>query len=621
MESQARVRRLLRAGLLFLVAFCSLKAQIITFTPLLDVRAGINPSSFLLGDFNGDRRQDLAVTDETAGQVLILRGLGNGLFLPPLITPVGFGPRAIASGDFNRDGRLDLVVANFRSNNIWILRGNGDGTFMAPIIINTLSPSFVIVADFNGDGKQDLAVANSRSASVTIFLGLGDGTFPVTFNFPVGPQPDFIVAADFNGDGKLDLAVSNFGVCAGCFNSDTVSILLGFGTGVFQPAFPALAGENPSAIAATDFNRDGKLDLFVLNSTSLPGTLTVLISIGNGFFLPPQIFFPVQTNPSFLALSDFDGDGLLDVAVANTTSNTVSVLMNLGTGIFDPPVNFTVGNAPVWIVVTDINGDGKPDLLVANRLSGTISVLLNTTHARRRPAITGSSILNGASFRSGSVAPGEIVTIKGQNLGPQQPAGMELTASGVVSATLAGARVLFDGIAAPVIYAQAEQVSAVVPYAVGRGRNTQVQIEYKGITSDPVTIPVSAAAPGVFSVDSVGMGQGAILNQDGTPNSVANPASRGSTITLYGSGEGQTDPPGVDGAVAGNVLPTPLAAVSVSIAGADAEVLYAGAAPGMVAGILQIKVRVPATVSPGDLPVLLTIGNASSQPGITVSVQ
>jgi uncharacterized protein (TIGR03437 family) len=620
MESQAWVRRYLVAGLFVLVSFCNLQAQIVSFIPLFDLKAGFNPSSLVVADFNGDGRPDVAVTDETSGKVFVFLGAGNGLFLLPLATDVGLSPQAIAAGDFNNDGRLDLVVANSRSNTISILLGLGNGFFLAPINIDTLNPSFVAVGDFNNDGRPDIAVSNASSGAVSIFLGLGNGFFGVTFSFAVGPHPGSIAVGDFNGDGRLDLAVATFGNCSGCIDSNTVSILLGIGNGTFIPALAMLAGENPASVAAGDFNHDGKLDLAVANATPVPGTVSILPNVGNGFF-QFTLAFSVETNPTFLVAGDFNLDGELDLAVANTASNTISVLQGLGNGIFAPGLNFLVGAAPVWIGVADLNTDGKPDLLVANRSSGTVSVLLNATRTPSRPVITSDSVLSGASFRGGPVAPGEIVTIRGRSLGPDQRAGLELTASGQVSATLARVRVLFDGIAAPLIYAESGQVSAVVPYSVIGEKNTQVQIEYQGRRSDPILIPIAAVAPGIFTVDSTGMGQGAILNQDGTPNSISNPASRGSVITLYGSGEGQTDPAGVDGAIAGKVLPKPLAAVSASVGDAAAEVLYAGAAPGMVAGIFQINLRIPAAVSPGNLPLLLTIGNTRSQPGVTVAVQ
>jgi uncharacterized protein (TIGR03437 family) len=140
--------------------------------------------------------------------------------------------------------------------------------------------------------------------------------------------------------------------------------------------------------------------------------------------------------------------------------------------------------------------------------------------------------------------------------------------------------------------------------------------------SDPVALPVASSSPGIFSVDYTGSGQGAILNQDGTVNSSSRPAPAGSVVTVYATGEGQTSPPGTDGKLAnGPVYPAPKLPVTVTIGGAQADVLYAGAAPTLVAGALQVNVRIPISVASGDNPVVITVGSAQSQPGITVAVK
>ncbi|MBM3956698.1 MAG: SBBP repeat-containing protein [Gemmatimonadetes bacterium] len=247
------------------------------------------------------------------------------------------------------------------------------------------------------------------------------------------------------------------------------------------------------------------------------------------------------------------------------------------------------------------------------------------------PYFTPAAVTNAASFlataQAGGVAPGEIVTIFGTRLGPARLATLELTPTGLVSAVLAETRVLFDGSAAPLVYVMESQVSAVVPYAVGTGTRpeTEIQVEYRGARSNAVRVPVMASAPGLFTASSTGSGQGAILNEDGTVNSPANPAARGSVVVLFGTGEGQTDPPGADGKPAAPPLPRPRLPVSVTIGGAAVpagNVLYAGAAPGLVAGVLQVNVRIPATAPSGNaVPVTVTVGTATSQVGVTLAVR
>ena len=233
-----------------------------------------------------------------------------------------------------------------------------------------------------------------------------------------------------------------------------------------------------------------------------------------------------------------------------------------------------------------------------------------------------STAVSAASFLPGPIAPGEMVTIFGSAMASDTPAALTLNAAGLVDNELSGTRVLFDGQAAPLIYVSANQVSAVVPYALAGKPTTQLQIEYNGNQSTPAVLQVAGAAPGLFTADSSGKGQGAILNQDTSLNSPKTPATRGSIVVLYATGEGQTTPPGVDGKIAQSTLPKPNLSVSARIGGIDAEVLYAGAAPGLAAGVLQANLRIPMDVAVGDaVPIVLVVGGIASQPGVTLAVR
>jgi uncharacterized protein (TIGR03437 family) len=233
-----------------------------------------------------------------------------------------------------------------------------------------------------------------------------------------------------------------------------------------------------------------------------------------------------------------------------------------------------------------------------------------------------NGVVNAASLGPNSVAPGEIITIFGAGLGPIDGASLNINAAGTVDTTLSGVRVYFDGIAAPLMYVQSGQVNVGVPYEVSGKTSTQVQVEFMGVQSDVMLMNVTQTAPGIFTVAPGGTGQAAALNQDNTANSASNAAPAGSVIVLFATGEGQTDPAGVDGRLAVDSLPKPIAPVSVQIAGLNAEVLYAGAAPGEVAGVMQVNVRIPSNASPGKaVPVQLTIGNAVSQSGVTLAIQ
>jgi uncharacterized protein (TIGR03437 family) len=183
-------------------------------------------------------------------------------------------------------------------------------------------------------------------------------------------------------------------------------------------------------------------------------------------------------------------------------------------------------------------------------------------------------------------------------------------------------QVLFDGIPAPLIYVSATQCSAVVPYFGVVQSTTHVQVEYQGVRSDALVVPLAATAPGVFTADFSGRGQGAVTNEDQSPNSPGSPAKPGSVVTIWATGEGVTDPPGIDGRPAVDALPKPVAPITVQIGGLPASIEYAGTAPGGIPGVPQINARMSKDVVAGDTtPVRVKIGSASSQDGVTIVVR
>lgn len=234
------------------------------------------------------------------------------------------------------------------------------------------------------------------------------------------------------------------------------------------------------------------------------------------------------------------------------------------------------------------------------------------------PATTPGSIVNAASFVGGAIAPGEIVTIFASNAGPVQIATLGLTTDGKVATVAGNTRVLFDGVAAPIIYSVAGQISAIVPYSVAGKASVGLQVEYNKVLSAAVTIPVVAAAPAVFSFNSSGKGPALIVNESGCCNTPANPAGRGSLAVLYVTGEGQTTPGGVDGMLANyptlDLYPRPVLPVKLTVGGVSADVQYAGAAPLLVAGVMLVNFQVPLDAPVGDaVPVLVTVGSVQTQ--------
>ena len=237
-----------------------------------------------------------------------------------------------------------------------------------------------------------------------------------------------------------------------------------------------------------------------------------------------------------------------------------------------------------------------------------------------------SQVVNAASGIAGSVSPGEILTIRGYGAGASEIAGLKLDASGSVSTSLNGLQVTFDGRPAPLIYTSANQTNLIVPYEIVGKLSTVMQVTYGAaagtLKTAAWTLPVAASVPAIFTLDATGTGQAAVVNQDNSINGAASPAPRGSVISIYATGEGQTSPGGVTGSVSSSTGPKPLLPVTVKVGGIDAVVQYAGSAPGLVAGLLQVNAVVPPSIASGaSVPVAVSVGGLSSQRGVTIAVK
>jgi endo-1,4-beta-xylanase len=238
------------------------------------------------------------------------------------------------------------------------------------------------------------------------------------------------------------------------------------------------------------------------------------------------------------------------------------------------------------------------------------------------PVITAAGLANAASYASDGFAPGEIAVLFGPTYGPESLAVSQADSNGKLPSQLAGTQVLFDGTPAPLLYSMAGQVSAIVPFGVSGQTTTQMQYVYQGVASNIVTVPVTPANPGLFTLDSTGSGAGAVMDSTYRVISADNPARKNDVILLFATGGGVTTPSSVDGQVALTPpFPTLTAKVGVSIGGVDCPVWYSGGAQYLVAGALQINVQMLSTVPSGVQPVVVTIGDVSSSAQVTIVVQ
>jgi hypothetical protein len=351
-----------------------------SFSPAVNYAGGADPQQIVSADINNDGRLDLVVANPAANSVNVLLGNGNGTFQAPKGSAAGDNPISIAVGDFDEDGKLDLAAANGGATGVSMMRGNGDGTFQAPTSISIgEDPSSVAVGDFNGDGKLDLAAVSNvyypsydygfgypgyYEGHVNVLLGTGSGSFapPTSSSLGIGYHTS-AAAADLNGDGNDDFVAVNVDYSA-------VTVALGSNTGdPFTFATSYGTDWSPQAVAVGDFTGDGVLDLATAGQS-----VDILTGLGDGTF---QWVSQQNVNASAIAAADFNTDGKLDVVTADPWGATVSVLLGRGDGTLTAPIDHAAGASPMAVATGDFNGDSRADAAAANAGSGNVSVLLN----------------------------------------------------------------------------------------------------------------------------------------------------------------------------------------------------------------------------------------------------
>jgi uncharacterized protein (TIGR03437 family) len=358
------------------------------------------------------------------------------------------------------------------------------------------------------------------------------------------------------------------------------------------------AGAKPLAVAVT------LIVTAVPQLVITPGQLIFVAPAGGP--APAAQTLAVTSTGAALSFTAAAGSYWLQVMpTSGTTPATLSVSVvsaGLATGVYNGTINITQA------------GSAVPTMILVTLQVGNVT-----------PTIAG--VINAASGAAGTVVPGMAISIFGSVLGP--PTGVSFAAppeGGTVATTLAGTQVLFDGAAVPVLYTSNGQVNALAPFELSNKANTVLTVMYNGATSAALTLPVVASEPGLFTAAGTGIGEGSILNQDYSINSASHPAAAGSTVMLFGTGGGLTDPASIDGTL--NPIPAPggpfgalTQTVTATVGGQPADVVYAGPAPNLVVGVFQINVTIPSGTPSGNAAVVVQVGTVNSQTGVTIAVQ
>lgn len=380
-------------------------------------------------------------------------------------------------------------------------------------------------------------------------------------------------------------------------------------SGIASVAVQLNSGNATVLAQVTNIQTATPLGTYTFHLAGISGTLPASVSIASG---------NNQTGATGAALAQ-----PLVVQLLDSNSNPLALA---GITVQFQPSNATVGSATA---VTDSTGKASTTVtlgsaagaasvnIVVGSLAPVTANFTATSSAASGPAIT--QIVNGATFLAGPVSPGVFVTLKGTDLGPTTGIVGGAGSNNTFPTSLGGVQVFFNNVAAPLVYVSATQINAIVPYEVAGQTSVPVTVEYQNATSAAQTVQISATALGLFS-QNFGSGQGDILNQDNSVNSSANPAKRNGIVVLFGTGEGVTNPAGVDGLLATSVYPKPLNPITATIGGVNAPVLYYGAAPTLVAGVLQVNVQIPEGVPDGNAAIQLFEGSGQSPSTVTVAV-
>jgi uncharacterized protein (TIGR03437 family) len=467
---------------------------------------------------------------------------------------------------------VSLVVGSGSANTV-VVTANGTSTspsltFTAPSLNATVTQQTLSIAGTSGEGTVEFTVAASTTS----------GGSWIQLNTTAG--------AEYPTPLSLTVSINTTGLAAGTYNG-TITITPVGGTAVSVPVTLTITGAPAISVSTSP------LSFSYQAGGSTPPTQTVAVTVSGA-------------SSASYAASASSSTGWLVVSPASGTA----------------PGNLTISLSQTALSAMSA-GTYTGTITVAGTSGATGSTTINVTLTVTVPLPTITTVVNAASFVNEPISPGEIITLGGNNIGPAVPASFTVSGNFVPTA-LANVQVLVNGHPAPLLYVSNTQINCVVPYEIAGILNPTVLVQFLGQSSNGFVVNAAATAPGIFTANGSGSGSGAILNSDNSYNSAANPAARGTVVQVFMTGEGQTSPAGVDGKVTSAPYPGPLVPIAITVAGQPTTYQFAGEAPGLVSGVMQLNVVIPAAstlTTTGSVPLLVAIGSATSQGGVTVYIK
>ena len=403
-----------------------------SYRPKVDFITGTSPQSVAIGDLDGDGKADLAVANRSGNTVSVFRNTSTsgsitaGSFAAKVDLITGLQPGSVTIGDLDGDGKPDLVVTNFGNgaNTVSIFRNTstlGSISFaMKADFATSGNPISVSISDLDGDGKNDLAVTNYTYGRISVLRNtsnIGNISFAAKVDFLTGTLPQSLFIGDLDEDGKPEIVVANQ-------YSNTVSVLRNTSAsgsltvGSFAAKVDFAPGAQPVSVSIGDLDGDGKPDLAVVNQGSNTISVfqnTAISGVINSGSFAAKVDVATGASPRSVAIGDADGDGKPDLAVANGTGNTVSILRNNSTAgalSFAAKVDYPTGAQPVSVAIGDLDGNGRPDLAVTNASGNSLSILRYDICATLSAAPANAGITNSAC-NGGCTVPGSITAPAG----------------------------------------------------------------------------------------------------------------------------------------------------------------------------------------------------------------